>query len=56
MIALALGLATLARLAAPYLAYPFAPWALIAAAGLWSVAAAATLACHFAIIRAAARA
>ena len=56
MIALALGLATLARLAAPFLAYPFSPWALIAAAGLWSVAAAATLACHFAIIRAAARA
>jgi hypothetical protein len=51
MIAILITLATLARLAAPFLDGPAGVWALLAAAALWSIGAAAVLALHLALAR-----
>jgi uncharacterized protein involved in response to NO len=51
LIALAITLATLARLAAPFLDWPAGAWALLAAAALWSIGAAAALWFHVALAR-----
>lgn len=51
IIAIAIALATLARLAAPFLEWPAGAWALFAAAALWSIAAATALALQLALAR-----
>jgi uncharacterized protein involved in response to NO len=51
MIAVAVTLAALARLAAPFLDWPAGAWALFAAAALWSVGAAAAFWFHVAFAR-----
>jgi hypothetical protein len=51
MIAILITLATLARLAAPFLDGPAGVWALLAAAALWIIGAAAVLALHLALAR-----
>jgi uncharacterized protein involved in response to NO len=51
LIAIAIALAALARLAAPFLDWPAGAWALLAAAVLWSVGAAAALWFHLALAR-----
>ena len=51
MIAILITLATLARLAAPFLDGPAGVWAFLAAAALWSIGAAAVLALHLALAR-----
>ena len=51
IIAIAIALATLARLAAPFLEWPAGAWALFAAAALWSVGAAAALVLQLALAR-----
>jgi uncharacterized protein involved in response to NO len=51
IIAIAIALATLARLAAPFLEWPAGAWALFAAAALWSVGAAAALLLQLALAR-----
>ncbi|HEX6111590.1 MAG TPA: NnrS family protein [Geminicoccaceae bacterium] len=50
-IAILITLATLARLAAPFLGSVAGAWALLAAAALWSIGAAAALGLHFALAR-----
>jgi uncharacterized protein involved in response to NO len=51
MIAILITLATLARLAAPFLDGPACVWAFLAAAALWSIGAAAVLGLHLALAR-----
>jgi uncharacterized protein involved in response to NO len=51
LVAIAIALAALARLAVPFLEWPAGAWALLAAAVLWSVAAAAALWSHLALAR-----
>jgi uncharacterized protein involved in response to NO len=51
LIAIAITLAALARLAAPFLDWPAGAWALLAAAVLWSIGAAAALWFHLALAR-----
>ncbi len=51
MIAILITLATLARLAAPFLDGPAGVWAFLAAAALWSIGAAAVLGLHLALAR-----
>jgi uncharacterized protein involved in response to NO len=51
MIAIAITLAASARLAAPFLDWPAAAWALSAGAALWSIGAAAALGFHLALAR-----
>lgn len=55
-VALAISVATLARLAAPFLTSAAGPWAMLAAAVLWSIGAAATLTLLVAVVRSGARA
>jgi hypothetical protein len=51
VIAILITLATLARLAAAFLAWPSGASALLAAAALWSIGVAAALALHLALAR-----
>jgi uncharacterized protein involved in response to NO len=51
IMAIAMTLAALARLAAPFLDWPAGAWALFAAAALWSLGAAAALGLHVALAR-----
>jgi hypothetical protein len=51
LIAIAITLASLARLAAPLFDPPAGTWALLLAAALWSIGAAATLGLHLRLAR-----
>ena len=51
LIAVAIALAALARLAAPFLDWPAGAWALLAAGVFWSVGAAAAFWFHLALAR-----
>jgi uncharacterized protein involved in response to NO len=51
MIAVAITLASLVRLAAPFFGPPAGAWALLAAAALWSIGAAGALVLHLALAR-----
>ena len=51
MIAILIALATLARIAAPFLGGSAGAWALLAAAALWSIGVAAALGLHLVLAR-----